>query len=161
MVPPCPKRWRYGVPTKEVPKLDPLFASLKKLLDHGLTAGGVVAAFHERRVLPLAARRLWLDQMVLGSPLEGSQMSDATLSLDDIVRRVRDTVGPYFVVAGLDKVKMRPSRGYISLVSGVISSSSRLCIPWPLTLLPVFVGQQGLPQEVKSSEPPVPEDKER
>jgi hypothetical protein len=33
----------------------------------GLTAAGVVAAIHRRRVLPLAKRRLPLSEMMLGS----------------------------------------------------------------------------------------------
>jgi hypothetical protein len=59
----------------------------------GLTAAGVVAAIHHRRVLPFAERRLPLSEMKPGVDLEGSQTSSASLSVDDLRRRVAGTVG--------------------------------------------------------------------
>jgi hypothetical protein len=56
-----PPKWRWGAPDPEQPKLLPLLDALKRLRDGGLTAVGVVAAFHWRRVLPLMVWRLRLD----------------------------------------------------------------------------------------------------
>jgi hypothetical protein len=77
---------------------------------------GVVAATHRRRVLPLAERRLPLSEMKPGVDLEGSQMSSASLSTDDLRRRVAGTVGRLDAGA-LTQPVMRPERGYVSLVS--------------------------------------------
>jgi hypothetical protein len=66
---------------------------LQELRDRGLTAAGVVAAIHRRRVLPLTERRLLLSEMTLGLDLEGSQMSSVPLPADDLHRRVAGTVG--------------------------------------------------------------------
>jgi hypothetical protein len=76
----------------------------------------VVAAIHRRRVLPLAERRLPLSEMKLGVDLEGSQTSSASLSVDDLRRRVAGTVGRLDAGA-LTQPVMRPERGYVSLVS--------------------------------------------
>jgi hypothetical protein len=74
-------------------KLQPLLAALQELRDGGLTAAGVVAAIHRRRVLPLAERQLPLSEMMPRVDLEGSQMSSVPLSADDLRRRVAGTVG--------------------------------------------------------------------
>jgi hypothetical protein len=42
------EKWRWGAPTSEQPKLQPLLDALRRLRDGGLTAAGVVAAFHRR-----------------------------------------------------------------------------------------------------------------
>jgi hypothetical protein len=81
---------------------------------------GVIAAFHRRRVLPLMARRLCLDQMEEGAPLEGCRMSDASLTTTEVTRRVTYMVATGFTVADLNRVQMRPTQGYISLVSMTI-----------------------------------------
>jgi hypothetical protein len=64
-------KWRWGAPGSEQRKLQPLLDTLKRLRDDSLTATGVVAAFHQWRVLPLMAWLLHLDQMEEGAPLEG------------------------------------------------------------------------------------------
>jgi hypothetical protein len=96
--------------------LQPLLHALQKLRDEGLTATGVVAAIHRRRVLPLAERQLQLSEMKSGVDLEGSQMSSTSLSADDLRRRVAGTVGRLDAGA-LTQPAMRPDRGYVSLVS--------------------------------------------
>ena len=82
----------------------------------GLTAAGVVATTHRRRVLSLTERWLPLSEMKPGVDLEGSQMSSASLSADDLRRRVAGTVGRLDAGA-LTQPMMRPERGYVSLVS--------------------------------------------
>jgi hypothetical protein len=67
--------WRCGATRENQEKLQPLFRALQKLQAEGLTAVGVVATIHRRRVLPLAERRLRLLEMKPGVNLEGSRMS--------------------------------------------------------------------------------------
>jgi hypothetical protein len=113
-------KWRWGAPSPEQPKLQLLLDALRRLRDGGLTAARLVTAFHRRRVLPLMARRLRLDQMEEGAPLEGCWMSDASLMAVEVTRRVAYTVAAGFAVADLNRIKMRPTRGYISLVSLIL-----------------------------------------
>jgi hypothetical protein len=46
------RNWRYGAPRDRQKTLQPLLEALQELRDGGLTAAGVVAAIHRRRVLP-------------------------------------------------------------------------------------------------------------
>jgi hypothetical protein len=108
--------WRWGATREKQEKLQPLLEALQELRDGGLTAVGVVVAIHRRRVLPLAERQLPLSEMMPGIDLEGSQMSSASLSADDLRRRVAGTVGRLDAGA-LTQPVMRPERGYVSLVS--------------------------------------------
>jgi hypothetical protein len=108
--------WRYGAPRERQKNLQPLLEALQVLRDGGLTAAGVVAAIHRRRVLPLTERRLQLSEMMPGVDLEGSQMSSVPLPADDLHRRVAATVGKLDTGA-LTQPSMRPERGCISLVS--------------------------------------------
>jgi hypothetical protein len=108
--------WRWGATHEKQEKLQPLLEALQKLRDGGLTVVGVVAAIHRRRVLPLAERRWPLLEMKPGVDLEGSQTSSASLSADDLHRRVAGTVGRLDAGA-LTQPVMRPERGYVSLVS--------------------------------------------
>jgi hypothetical protein len=85
--------WRYGAPRERQKNLWPLLEALQVMRDGGLTAVGVVAAIHRRRVLPLTERRLPLSEMMPGVDLEGSQMSSVPLPADDLHRRVAATVG--------------------------------------------------------------------
>jgi hypothetical protein len=96
--------------------LQPILHALQKLRDEGLTAAGVVAAIHRRRVLPLAERRLWLSEIKPGVDLEGSRMSSTSLSADDLRRWVAGTVGRLDADV-LSQPSMRPDHGYVSLVS--------------------------------------------
>ena len=108
--------WHYGAAREKQEKLQPLLEALQELRDGGLTAAGVVAAIHRRRVLPLTERRLPLSEMTPGVDLEGSQMSSVPLPADDLHRRVAGTVGRLDAGA-LTQPSMRPERGCISLVS--------------------------------------------
>jgi hypothetical protein len=108
--------WRWGATCKNQEKLQPILQALRKLRDGGLTAAGVVTAIHRRRVLPLAERRLQLSEMKPGVDLEGSQMSLASLFVDDLRRQVAGTVGR-LEASALTQPAMRPDHGYVSLVS--------------------------------------------
>jgi hypothetical protein len=71
-------------------------------------------AFHRWRVLPVADCRLHLDEKTPEASVESSHMASTALSTDELLRRVKGTVGKadYSVV-----VPMRPEQGYVSLVS--------------------------------------------
>jgi hypothetical protein len=117
--------WRWGATRENQEKLQPILHALQKLRDEGLTAAGVLAAIHRRRVLPLAEWRLRLSEMKPGVDLEGSRLSEMkpgalplrdSLSADNLRRRVAGTVGR--LDAGvLSQPSMRPDHGYVSLVS--------------------------------------------
>jgi hypothetical protein len=108
--------WRYGAAREKQENLQPLLEALQELRDGGLTAAGVVAAIHRRRVLPLTERRLPLSEMMPGVDLAGSQMSLAPLSADDLHRRVAGTIGKLDAGALTEPV-MHPECGCMSLVS--------------------------------------------
>jgi hypothetical protein len=106
--------WRYGASRERQKNLQPLLKALEELREGGLTAVGVVAAIHRRRVLPLTERRLPLWEMTLGVDLEGLQMSSDPLPADDLHRRVAGTVGKLDAGA-FSQLSMRPDRGCVSL----------------------------------------------
>ena len=112
-----PERWKYDIPKDDQPKLQPLLEGLERLRGHGLTAAVVVATFHHRRVLPLMARRWRLFEMKPGEPIEGTRMSSSALSDEEILRRVGETVEAKLRGGNLTPIVMRPSRGFLSLVS--------------------------------------------
>jgi hypothetical protein len=111
--------WSYDVVEEEKPKLQPLLDALRRLHQHGLTAGMVAAAFHRRRVLPLMQRRLRIDEMTRDVSLEESRMSHETLTLDEVARRARWMVGS-FKQEYIDKVPIRPNQGFEPLVSVIL-----------------------------------------
>jgi hypothetical protein len=76
----------------------------------------VVATFHNRRVLLLMQRRLWLDEMTPEASLEGSRMSHESLPLDEVAQRAWWMVGS-FKQEDIDRVPMHPTQGFEPLVS--------------------------------------------
>ena len=84
---------------------------------HGLTVAVVVAAFHRQRVLPLMARRRRVFEMKPGEAIEGTRMSSSALFDEEILRRVGETVEAKLRGGNLTPIAMRPSRGFLSLVS--------------------------------------------
>jgi hypothetical protein len=149
--------WRWGATRENQEKLQPILRALQKLQARGLTAAGVVAAIHRRRVLPLAERRLWLSEMGPRIDLEGLWMSSSSLTADDLLRRVAGTVGR-LDASVLSQPPMRPDHGYVSLVSVRPSFGFALCFLRLVVLtVGIFVRLQGL-RGFKLSWPPVPED---
>jgi hypothetical protein len=104
------EKWRWGLPRD----LQTHLKSLRKLWDRGPTVAGVIAAFHKQRVLPLADHRLCLDEMSHEASVESSRMASDALSTDELLWRMKGTVGKadYSAV-----VPMCPEQGYVSLVS--------------------------------------------
>jgi hypothetical protein len=121
----------------------------------GLTAAGVIAAIHRRRVLPLAERRLPLWEMMPEADLEGSRMSSDPLPVDVLHGRVVVTLGKPDASA-LSQPLMRPDRGCVSLVS--VRSFFLLAsdCPWSLRSR-LFICLQEVGCH-KPSRPRVPED---
>jgi hypothetical protein len=149
------ENWRYGAPRDRQKNLQPLLKALEELREGGLTAAGVVAAIHRRRVLPLMERRLPLWEMMPGVDLEGLQMSSNPLPTDDLHRRVAGTVGK-LEAGAFSQPSMCPDRGCVSLVS--IRSFFLLASDCPRFSQPrLFVCLQEVGPH-KPSLPPVPED---
>jgi hypothetical protein len=67
-------------------------------------------------VLPLAERRLRLEEMKSGVESGDSRMSSTSLFADDLLKRVTSTIGRPDAGA-LSQPAMHPDRGYVSLVS--------------------------------------------
>ena len=65
-------KWKWGLLQDLQTHLKSLLEALRKLRDRGLTAGGVIAAFHREQVLLLADRRLRLDEMTPEASVESS-----------------------------------------------------------------------------------------
>jgi hypothetical protein len=147
--------WRYGTPRDRQKNLQPLLKALEELQKGGLTAAGVVAAIHHRRVLPLTERRLPLWEMTPGVDLEGLRMSSDPLPVDDLHRRVACTLGKPDAGA-LSQLLMRPDHGCVSLVS--VHSFFLLVsdCPWS-SQSRLFVCLQEVGAH-KPFPPPVPED---
>jgi hypothetical protein len=59
--------------------------ALRRLRDRRLTATGVVAAFHRRRMLLLIERQLRLDEMTAVASLESSLMASVAHSTDELL----------------------------------------------------------------------------
>jgi hypothetical protein len=147
--------WRYGAPRERQKNLQPLLKALEELRKGGLTAAGVVAAIHRRRVLPLTERRLPLWEMTPGVDLEGLQMSSDPLPADDLHRRVAGTMGKLDTDA-FSQLSMRPGRGCVSLVS--VRSFFLLVSDCPWFSQPRLFARLHEVGSHKPSLPPVPED---
>jgi hypothetical protein len=147
--------WRYGAPREKQKNLQPLLKALEELREGGLTAAGVVAAIHRRRVLLLTERRLPLSEMTPGVDLEGLQMSSVPLPADDLHRRVAGMVGRLDDGA-LTQLLMRPNRGCVSLVSVRCFFLLVSDCPW-FSQPRLFICLQEVGFH-KPSLPPVPED---
>jgi hypothetical protein len=147
--------WRYGTPHDRQKNLEPLLKALEVLRKGGLTAAGVIAAIHRRRVLPLAGRRLPLWEMTPEADLEGSRMSSDPLPVDVLHERVAVALGKPDASA-LSQPLMRPDRGCVSLVS--VRSFFLLAsdCPWSLRSR-LFICLQEVGCH-KPSRPRVPED---
>lgn len=109
-----PQGWRHGVITSRQHKLEPLLQALKVLVDAGLTAAGVIAQFHLRRVLPLMKRERKLFEM--GSTVPHEETSEEKAWRTVAVQRTRRAV--HALPVGLFGVVMLPgSLPSVSVVS--------------------------------------------
>jgi hypothetical protein len=147
--------WRYGTPHDRQKNLQPFLKALGELRKGGLTAAGVVAAIHRRRVLPLMERRLPLWEMTPEADLEGLRMSSDLLPVDDLHRWVAVTLGKPDTGA-LSQPLMRPDRGCVSLVS--VHSFFLLTSDCPWFSQPRLLVCLQEVEHHKPFPPPVPED---
>jgi hypothetical protein len=108
--------WRHGTPHERQKNLEPLLKALEALRKGGLTAAGVIAAIHRRRVPPLAERRLPLWEMTPEADLEGSRMSSDPLPFDVLHGLVVVASGKPDTSA-FSQPLMRPDQGCVTLVS--------------------------------------------
>jgi hypothetical protein len=108
--------WCHGTPHERQKNLKPLLKALEVLRKGGLTAAGVIAAIHRRRVLPLAERRLPLWEITPEADLEGSRMSSDPLPFDVLHGQVAVALGKPDLSA-FSQPLMRPNQGCVTLVS--------------------------------------------
>jgi hypothetical protein len=85
--------WRWGATREKQEKLQPLLEALQELRDGVSPPRGWLPPSITGGCFPLAERRVPLSEMKPGVDLEGSQTSSASLSVDDLRRRVAGTVG--------------------------------------------------------------------
>jgi hypothetical protein len=148
--------WRHGTPHERQKNLGPLLQALEALREGGLTAAGVIAAIHRRRVLPLAERRLSLWEMTPEADWEGSRMSPDPLPFDALQWRVSAALGKPDPQA-FSQLRMRPDQGCVTLVSVRSFLLHTLGCSWFLRsgFFPPFLQEVGWH---KPSRPRVPED---
>jgi hypothetical protein len=120
----APERWGYGPIAAERKKIDTLLQAVKRLVDMDMAGAKVIAAFHERRVLPLMwwARRL--DEMVPNAPLKGTVLVTGELDCEEIKKHIKLVLGNVPSDAVLDAhLPMHPDDDFIEMVGAPHSSS--------------------------------------
>jgi hypothetical protein len=87
-------------------------------VNEDVTRVGVIAAFHERRVLPLMRWAQHLDEMVSNMPLEGTVLVIGELDCEEIKKRIKSALGSVPSDAVLNvHPPMCPDDGFIEMVS--------------------------------------------
>ena len=105
-----------------------LTKALQRLVRKELTAAAVIANFHRQRVIPLVERRLPIFELTPEAAVEGSRMLNDLLSHDATARRASSAVANFpSNPEDLWKIKMRPEKGYITLVS-LVSDCCQFCV---------------------------------
>ena len=106
--------------------------ALRHLAKKELTAAVVIANFHQQRVIPLVEMSLPIFELTPEALAEGSRTSNELLSHSDAARRAKSTVAQFsFNSEDLWKIKMRPEKGYLSLVSLVFNRCRFCAISFP------------------------------
>ena len=92
----------------------------------GVKGSGIIGAYHARRVAPLMARALPLQQMVPGVSFEGTVLVDEALPPSEVAQCIKEAMEPLKDTTGvvLDFVfsvpghpPMRPEPGFVDFVS--------------------------------------------
>ena len=92
--------------------------ALRRMASKGRTAATVVVNFHRQRVLPRMESGLPLFRLTSEAPSEGSRMTAEQISREIAAQRaVRMVVSPPANLEDIWRIKMRPEKGYIQLVS--------------------------------------------
>ena len=121
---------------KQHARLEVFTNALQYLAKKELTAAAVIANFHRQRVIPLMERRLPIFELTPQAMAEGSRMSSVRLPLDAATQRAKSMVARFpSDPEDLWRIKMRPEKGYISLVS-LAFDCCQFCIVFFLLLAP-------------------------
>jgi hypothetical protein len=113
----APEKWMYDPLQPEMKRIQSLLQVVRCLVNAGVTGAGVIAAYHERRVLPLMHQERHLFDMVPGVSLEGTVLVAAPLDRTEVKKRVKSTLGIMITDAELDiHPPMRPDHNAIDLV---------------------------------------------
>jgi hypothetical protein len=132
-----PDSWGYGVPTPQHRRRqDSVLAALRNLATRGLTAVGVLAFLHHRRVVPLMERPLCIYEMTEEADpvaLARSRMLPTPLGQAYALTRARNTVDTRMLRQGRSpcEFEMLPTGPLVTvildsvLVLGVASAPRR------------------------------------
>jgi hypothetical protein len=83
----------------------------------GVMGTGVIATYHERRVMPLMCQEWRLFDMVSGASLEGTVLVAAPLDRAEVKKHVKSALGITITDAELDiHPPMRPNHNNVDLV---------------------------------------------
>jgi hypothetical protein len=114
-----PRIWGYD-PEKKEERLADYIAAIHFLKRRGLTSRGVVGAYHSRRVAPIMARALALDEMVPDAAPEliaGAILALEPLSDSEIQQRITEAFpDPVPVYPDPNHPVMRLMEGFVPLV---------------------------------------------
>ena len=117
-----PDSWGWGVVHEHQGKLEIFIDALQHLVKKELTAAAVIANFHRQKVIPLMERKLPIFALTPVAAAEGSRMSSELLSRDAAAQRARSAMARFpSNPEDLCRIKMRPEKGYITLVSLVFN----------------------------------------
>jgi hypothetical protein len=107
---------------------------VKCLVNADITEVGVIATFHERRVLPLMWWARHLDKMVPNTPLKGTMLLTGELDHEEIKKHIKLVLDSVPTDTALDvHPTMHPNDGFIEIVSPLFLSSP---FPWLLCVPP-------------------------
>jgi hypothetical protein len=121
-----PNSWGHGVSTAQHRRrLDSLLAALKSLATSGLTAAGVLAFLHHRRVVPLMERPLCIYQMTEEAnpiTLARSRMLPTTLERGYALTRARSAVDTRMLRQDRSPwdLEMLPTGPLVSMILGPV-----------------------------------------
>jgi hypothetical protein len=107
----------YGPPQPEMKRIQSLLQAMRRLVNASVTGAGVIAAYHERRVLPLMRQERRLFDMVSGASLEGTVLVAAPLDRPEVKKCLKSTLGITIMDAELDiHPPLRPDHNAVDLV---------------------------------------------
>lgn len=127
-----PESWNWGILKNLMKRVEEPVAAVRFLRNHDIKGGGVIGAYHARRVAQLMERKLPLFKMVAGASLEGMVLVEGGLPNSEIAQRIKDALGVVkesvgafldFVYLILRHPPMRPNRGFLELVSPFLPQS--------------------------------------
>jgi hypothetical protein len=131
-----PNSWGHGVSTAQHRRrLDSLLAALKNLATRGLTAAGVLAFLHHRRVVPLMERSLCIYEMTEEADpvaLARSRMLQTPLVRGYALTRARNAVNTQMLHQDRSPwdLEMLPTGLLVSMILGPVFVLDVAPAPW-------------------------------